>query len=104
MIQAIPIAISLYLCFKILLLIQKTSKAIAPSSIKRKVLSGAYIILGLPITVYPLTIIADIMIFDKPGSENDPKVWLIFIALVFYPLVLLLIMYGITKMLTPKNK
>lgn len=103
MIQVIPIAICAYLCFKILPLILKSYKTTEPSSIERKACLITYIILGLPIAVYPLTIIADIMIFDSPGSEKNPTIWMIFTILVFYPLLLMLIMWGITKMLTHKK-
>lgn len=103
MIQAIPILISVCLCLKILPLIQKLYKNIAPSSIKNKVCLVTYIILGLPITVYPLVLGPAIMVFDSSGAEEDPKSWLIFFALVFYPLVLMLIMWMTTLLLNHKK-
>lgn len=103
MIQAIPILISVCLCLKILPLIQKLYKNIDPSSIKKKVCLGTYIILGLPITVYPMTLIPAIMIFDRPGSEKDPTLWLFFLALIFYPLFLMFIMWMITLFINHKK-
>ena len=103
MIQAIPILISVCLCLKIFPLIQKLYKNIAPSSIKKKVCRVTYIILGLPITIYPMVLGPAIMVFDRSGAEEDPKSWLIFSAFVFYPLVFMLIMWMITLSLNHKK-
>lgn len=102
MILFIPIFICVYLCIKMLHSIEKLYRAISPLSIKRKICKATYIIIGLPISVYPLTVVPDIMIFDSPGSSGNPMAWLIFIALVFYPLALMSIMWWITKMLAKK--
>ena len=57
----------------------------------KKICFALCILFALPIIAYPLTLIADIMLFDAPGSEYNVLTWLIFTLLVFYPVPLLAI-------------
>lgn len=71
-------------CEKEYTLIPKGTKA-------KKICFAICLLIASPIAVYPLTTIANIMMFDAPGSEYNVQVWLIFSLLAFYPVPLLAI-------------
>lgn len=84
------------LCLKLLNKVQELYAAVPKGCVWRKICLAADVVLAVPILVYPMTLIADIMMFDAPGSESNPRLWMWFILLAFYPLALLLLMVLIT--------
>lgn len=84
------------ICLKMFNQVQKLYEDLPKTCVWRKICLVADILLALPILVYPYTLIADIMMFDSPGSENNPRIWMLFLLMSFYPLPLMLLMWLIT--------
>ena len=83
--------LGVYLALRLREKCEKEYTLIPKDSKSKKICFALCILFALPIIEYPLTLIADIMLFDVPGSEYNVLTWLVFTLLVFYPVPLLAI-------------
>ena len=51
------------------------------------------IVSAIPILAYPVILISGVMSFDAPGSGKSVLAWVIFLASVGYPLIIIALIF-----------
>lgn len=79
--------ITIWCVLKMLNAVQETYARIPRTYPRRKACLWLCLLVSMPMLGWPMIQIASSMMFDAPGSEREPMLWLLYILLTSYPIL-----------------